>query len=186
MPATKRALVPLAAGFEEIEALTVVDILRRAGVEVVVAGVAPGIVTGRSGISVQPDVGLDDALADPAFDLVALPGGMPGSTTLRDDPRIVSALRRTHEGGGWVAAICAAPIALARAGLLEGREATCPPGMSAELPDAARNEARVVISGRVVTSRAPGTAMEFAFELVRLLAGDAAVAEVNSGVLAAL
>jgi 4-methyl-5(b-hydroxyethyl)-thiazole monophosphate biosynthesis len=181
----KRALVPLAAGFEEIEALTVVDILRRAGVEVVTAGLAPGLVTGRSGISVAPDAALDDALAGPAFDLIALPGGMPGSTTLRDDSRIISALRVTHERGGWVAAICAAPIALARAGLLDGREATCHPGMSAELPAAARNEARVVICGRVVTSRAPGTAMEFAFALVRILCGEAAAAEINTGVLAA-
>jgi protein deglycase len=182
----KRVLVPLAGGFEEIEALTIVDILRRADVEVVVAGLAPGLVTGRSGISVAPDVALDDALEGPAFDLVALPGGMPGATTLRDDPRIIAALGITHRRGGWVAAICAAPIALERAGLLDGREATCHPGMSAELPEAARNEDRVVISGRVVTSRAPGTAMELAFALVRILCGEAKAAEINNGVLAAL
>jgi 4-methyl-5(b-hydroxyethyl)-thiazole monophosphate biosynthesis len=182
----KRVLVPLAEGFEEIEALTIVDILRRAGVEVVTAGLAPGLVTGRSGITLKPDTTLDDALAGPAFDLVALPGGMPGSTILRDDPRIISALKGAHERGGWVAAICAAPIALARAGLLEGRDATCHPGMVAELPDAARNDAHVVISDRVVTSRAPGTAMEVVFALVRILCGEAAAAEVNTGVLAAL
>ncbi|MCK9461702.1 MAG: DJ-1/PfpI family protein [Proteobacteria bacterium] len=186
MPMPKRALVPLAAGFEEIEAFTIVDILRRAGVEVVVAGVAPGLVTGRSGIAVRPDRELDGAAAGPAFDLVFLPGGMPGSTTLRDDPRIISILQRAHDGGGWVAAICAAPIALERAGLLAGREATCHPGMAEELPGPSRNEARVVISGRVVTSRAPGTAMELAFALVRILRGDAKAAEVNTGVLAAL
>jgi len=182
----KRTLVPLAAGFEEIEAITVIDILRRAGVEVVVAATAPGPVIGRSGIRVQPDAELDDALAGPPFDLLFLPGGMPGSTTLRDDPRIISALRRVHGDGGLVAAICAAPIALARAGLLAGREATCHPGMSAELPAAARNAARVVVSDRVVTSRAAGTAMALAFELVRLLCGAPAAAEVNTGVLAAL
>jgi len=181
-----RALVPLAGGFEEIEALTAVDILRRAGIEVITAGLAPGLVTGRSGIAVRPDADLDDALRGPAFDLLYLPGGMPGSTTLRDDPRIISALRRVHGDGGLVAAICAAPIALARAGLLAGREATCHPGMSAELPAAARNAARVVVSDRVVTSRAAGTAMALAFELVRLLCGAPAAAEVNTGVLAAL
>jgi len=181
----KRVLVPLAAGFEEIEALTVVDILRRAGVVVITAGLAPGLVTGRSGIAVKPDLGLDDALKGSAFDLVALPGGMPASATLRDDPRIISALQRTHESGGWVAAICAAPIALQRAGLLDGREATCHPGMAAELPEAAHNAKRVVASDRVLTSRAPGTAMEFAFAIVRILCGDAMVAEVDAGVLAA-
>jgi len=186
MSTPKRALVPLAAGFEEIEALTVVDILRRGDVEVVTAGLEPGLVTGRSGISVKPDAALDDALAGPAFDLVALPGGMPGSRTLRDDPRIISVLRRTHASGGWVAAICAAPIALERAGLLAGREATCHPGMAEELPEPSRDERRVVISGRVVTSRAPGTAMELAFALVRVLCGDAKAAEINTGVLAAL
>ena len=185
MSKPKRVLVPLAAGFEEIEAITIVDILRRAGVEVVVAGLAPGLVVGRSGISVKPDVALADALAGPGFDMIALPGGMPGSTTLRDDPRIISALRRTHDGGGWAAAICAAPIALERAGLLEAREATCHPGMAGELPRAARNEARVVISDRVVTSRAPGTAMELAFALVRILCGGDKAAEVDAGVLGA-
>jgi protein deglycase len=184
MPTPKRALVPLAAGFEEIEAITIIDILRRAGVEVVVAGVAPGLVTGRSGVAVRPDVPLDDALGGPAFDLIALPGGMPGSTTLRDDPRIIAALAGTHERGGWVAAICAAPIALERAGLLDGRDATCHPGMVEELPRAARNEARVVVDGRVVTSRAPGTAMELAYALVRILCGEAKADEVDAGVLA--
>ena len=181
----KRALVPLAGGFEEIEALTAVDILRRAGVEVIVAGLAPGLVTGRSGIRVQPDAALDDALAGAPFDLLYLPGGMPGSTTLRDDPRIVAAIRRTHGEGGVVAAICAAPIAIARAGLLDERAATCHPSMAAELPAAARNPARVVVSDRIVTSKAAGTAMELAFALVRLLCGEAAAAEINEGVLAA-
>jgi 4-methyl-5(b-hydroxyethyl)-thiazole monophosphate biosynthesis len=183
MPTPKRALVPLAAGFEEIEAITIVDVLRRAGIEVVVAGLAPGLVVGRSGIPVAPDALLDAALAGPPFDLVALPGGMPASATLRDDPRIATALRRTHAAGGFAAAICAAPIALERAGLLAGRPATCHPGMAADLPDAAANPARVVIADRVVTSKGPGTAMELAFALVRALCGDAAVAEVDAGVL---
>jgi 4-methyl-5(b-hydroxyethyl)-thiazole monophosphate biosynthesis len=170
MSMPKRVLVPLAAGFEEIEAITVIDILRRAGVEVVVAGLLPGLVAGRSGIPVKPDVALDDVLKGPAFDMIALPGGMPASLALRDDPRIAAALIRTHEEGGYVAAICAAPIALERAGLLAGRKATCHPGMAEELSGPSHNADRVVISGRVVTSRAPGTAMD----------------EVNAGVLAAL
>jgi protein deglycase len=184
---SKRVLVPLAEGFEEIEAVTVIDILRRAGIEVVVADLAAQrVVKGRSGITVRADVSWDAALAGGPFDAVVLPGGLPNAFTLRDDPRVLAAVKRTFDEGGIAAAICAAPVALERAGLLEGRDATCHPGMTAELPAPSRNESRVVVDGRVVTSRAPGTAMEFAFALVRLLAGDAAVAEVNAGVLAAL
>jgi protein deglycase len=184
---SKRVLVPIAEGFEEIEAVTVIDILRRAKIEVVVAGViANAVVKGRSGIAVQVDISLDEALAGLPFDAVVLPGGMPNAFTLRDDPRVVAAASDVFEKGGIAAAICAAPVALERAGLLEGRAATCHPGMEKELPAASRNDARVVVDGRVVTSKGPGTAMEFAFALVRLLAGDAEVSKVNAGVLAAL
>lgn len=183
----KRVLVPLAEGFEEIEAVTVIDILRRAGIEVVVADLgAQRAVKGRSGISVRADVSWDTALAGGPFDAVVLPGGLPNAFTLRDDPRVQAALKRTFGAGGVVAAICAAPVALERAGLLGGEDATCHPGMAEELPGPARNPARVAVGGRVVTSKGPGTAMEFAFALVRLLAGEGAVAEVNAGVLAAL
>ena len=184
---TKRVLVPIAEGFEEIEAVTVIDILRRAGVEVVIADLgAQRIVKGRSGISVRADVSWDTALGGAPFDAVVLPGGLPNAFTLRDDPRVLAVLKATFQEGGVAAAICAAPVALERAGLLDGRNATCHPGMTAELPDAARNAARVAVDGRVVTSKGPGTAMEFAFALVRVLCGEGAVAEVNAGVLAAL
>jgi 4-methyl-5(b-hydroxyethyl)-thiazole monophosphate biosynthesis len=180
-----RVLVPLADGFEEIEAFTVVDILRRAGADVVTAGVeGKDSVTGRSSITAIPDTTLDRALDGEDFDLVVLPGGLPAAFTLRDDPRIVTALGRTAASGGRVAAICAAPVALERAGLLDGVEHTSHPTLRDQLPLESYSEKRVVTTGRIVTSRAAGTAMEFAFTLVRELFGEEKVREVNQGVLA--
>jgi len=182
----KRVLVPVSRGFEEIEAITIVDILRRAGAEVVLAGVDGDRVTGRSGITVVPDTSLDDALEKRPYDMIVLPGGLPNAHTLRDDPRIIAGLRRTLAEGGRVGAICAAPLALERAGLLEGRLATSTPGAEKDLVSATYSTDRVVISGPVATSRSAGTAMEFAFALVGELFGGDKVDEVNSGVLARL
>jgi 4-methyl-5(b-hydroxyethyl)-thiazole monophosphate biosynthesis len=184
---TKKVLVPLSKGFEEIEALTAVDILRRAGATVVVAGCeGAGAVEGRSKIQVVPDKGLDEALAEAPYDLIALPGGLPNAYTLRDDPRLQGALKAHAESGGLVAAICAAPVALAEAGLLEGKSKTSHPAVKAEMPSEGYREERVVVDGQVITSRGPGTAMEFAFALVRALFGEDKVAEVNAPVFARL
>ncbi len=182
---TKRVLVPVSTGFEEIEAMTVVDILRRAGAEVVVAGVDGDRVTGRSNITIIPDTDLDAALEGAPYDLMVLPGGLPNAYTLRDDPRIIRGLTQTASAGR-VAAICAAPVALERAGLLEDRPATSFPAMEKELVSARYSTERVVVSGRITTSRSAGTAMEFAFALVRELFGEEKAAEVNRGVLARL
>jgi 4-methyl-5(b-hydroxyethyl)-thiazole monophosphate biosynthesis len=181
---TKRVLVPLASGFEETEAVTVVDILRRGQIEVVTAGLEPGPVTGRSNITVTPDTTLDEALAGPAFDAIVLPGGLPGAEILRDDPRVIDALSKILVRGGLAGAICAAPIALERAGVLDGRTYTSHPSFEDKLPTAGYSQDRVAKSERVVTSRGPGTAMEFAFELLLELGGEDAVREVNQGVLA--
>ena len=182
---TKRVLVPIAEGFEEIEAITVIDILRRAGAEVVVAGLKTGPVVGRSQIAVEPDCTLDDALATGAFQVIALPGGRGGTFALRDDPRIIDALRQNHAAGQLNAAICAAPLVLKKAGLLEQKAFTSHPSMKDELNGPNYDDhSRVVCSENLVTSRGPGTAMEFAFELVRQLFGPAKAEEVNAGVLA--
>jgi len=183
---TKRVLVPLANGFEETEAVTVVDILRRGAIEVVTAGLEPGPITGRSNITVTPDKSLDEALTGPAFDAIVLPGGLPGAEILRDDPRVIDALSMILDQGGLAGAICAAPIALDRAGVLGGRTYTSHPSFEGELPTEGYSQERVAKSKRVITSRGPGTAMEFAFELLRELGGDDAVREVNQGVLAKL
>jgi 4-methyl-5(b-hydroxyethyl)-thiazole monophosphate biosynthesis len=181
----KRALVPLAEGFEEIEAVAVIDVLRRAGVNVVVAGLAGrGPVTGRSSLAVVPDTDLDAALGGDPFDAIVLPGGMDGTLALRDDPRIIAALTAAAGRGAITAAICAAPLVLERAGLLGGAPFTSHPGVAANFGGGDYREDRVVVSGNVVTSRAPGTAIEFALELARMLRGPEVAGRVAADILA--
>jgi len=169
-----RVLVPLAQGCEELEAVTIIDILRRAGVEVVTAGLDARPVTAAHGTGLAPDTTLDRALSQ-SFDMVVLPGGLPGSTHLAEDPRILRLVQDMARAGKYTAAICAAPTVLAKAGVLAGKRATSYPGFleGMELSDVRVENAAVVVDGKVVTSRGPGTAMDFALELVRLLAGDA-------------
>jgi DJ-1 family protein len=165
-----KVLVPLAQGCEEIEAVTIIDILRRAGIEVVAAGLAEGPVKASRGVMLVPDATLDDALKQD-FDLIALPGGMPGMTHLKNDPRILGLLKAMAEAGKYTTAICASPAVLAEAGLLKGKRATSYPGFLDNVPEVAQDSAPVVRDGKVVTSRGPGTAMDFALELVEILAG---------------
>lgn len=168
-----RVLVPLATGFEEIEAVTVIDILRRAGIDVVVASLEPGPVQGSHGITIAADQDLSTVM-DQHFDMVALPGGMPGAANLQRDPRIISLLQSTAGHGGAIAAICAAPMVLAAAGLLQGYRATSYPGFldSAAAQGTVISNEAVVSDGNRVTSRGPGTAMDFALALVENLLGS--------------
>ena len=165
-----RVLVPLADGCEELEAVTIIDILRRAGIEVVAAGLKPGPVTASRGVILMPDATLDEALRQ-EFDLVALPGGKAGMEGLRADPRIIALLQRYAAAGRYTAAICAAPAVLAQAGLLAGRRATSYPGFLDAVEGVDLREDPVVQDDRVITSRGPGTAMDFALALVEELAG---------------
>jgi protein deglycase len=167
-----RVLVPLAQGFEEIEAVTVVDLLRRAGIEVHTASLDGPQVTGSHGIAVQADIALDAAVASD-YDMIVLPGGMPGAEHLKNDPRVVSLLRRFAADDRYTAAICAAPSVLAHAGLLDERAATSFPGFLTvdSAPGIRLREDPVVVDGKVVTSRGAGTAMEFGLALVELLEG---------------
>jgi 4-methyl-5(b-hydroxyethyl)-thiazole monophosphate biosynthesis len=175
----KRVLVPLAEGFEELEAVTVIDILRRAGIEVVVASLAESPVTGSHGIRVAADTPLA-ALVEQDFDMIALPGGMPGAEHLKKDARIAELARRLHAKGRPVAAICAAPMVLAAAGLLDGRRATSYPGFLADAAKATVVDEAVVVDGGVITSRGPGTALDFALQLVETLEGRAARQAIES------
>jgi len=165
-----RVLVPLAPGFDEIEAITIIDLLRRAEIEVVVAGTDPGPIAGSHQIVIYPDTALD-AVLDVTFDLVVLPGGGEGTANLRRDRRVIDLVQRQAAGGRYVAAICAAPTVLADAGLLAHTPVTSYPSYRPHFPSSQYREDRVVVSDRVITSRGPGTALEFSLALVELLAG---------------
>ena len=180
---SKTVLVPLADGFEEIEAVTVIDVLRRADLEVVTAGIGdPSVARGAHGIDVVPDVGIGD-VDGPAIDMIVLPGGMPGAAALQSDPRVQSLIEAVHERGGWTCAICAAPMALGPSGVTAGRTVTSYPGFGERFEHGTYLEERVVVDGRVVTSRSPGTAMEFALTLVEKLVGPEKAGELSRTML---
>ena len=166
-------LVPLAQGCEELEAVTIIDLLVRAGIEVVSAGLEAGPVTASRGVVLLPQMTLEEALQRD-FDMVVLPGGMPGAANLDNDPRLHELLRRMADSGKFTAAICAAPRVLAHAGLLSGRKATSYPGHldTMNLPDVEYRQEAVVQDGKVITSRGPGTAMDFALALIEQLVGQ--------------
>ena len=175
-------LVPLAQGCEELEAVTVVDLLRRAGIEVVTAGLDAQPVTASRGMTLLPDMTLEMALQQ-RFDMVVLPGGLPGADHLGDDPRVIRLLQEMAASDAYTAAICAAPRVLARAGLLDGKRATSYPGaLDIEtVPGIEYLETAVVTDGRVITSRGPGTAMDFALVLIETLVGKTTRDEVEAG-----
>lgn len=175
-------LVPLAQGMEELEAVTVIDLLRRAGIEVVTAGLDAGPVKGSRGTVLLPDTTLDTALQR-EYDMLVLPGGQPGATHLEQDPRIIALVKKMAEDNRFTAAICAAPKVLARAGVLEGKRATSFPGAldPAQWPRVQLENRAVVTDGKVITSRGPGTAMDFALELIGLLAGKEKRDQVEAG-----
>ncbi len=181
----KKVLVPLAPGFEEIEAITVIDILRRAGVQVTAAGTVAGPIIASRQTRHLADCTLDEVRADD-FDMLVLPGGQPGTNNLRADPRIRQIIEVLRAKQRPVAAICAAPTVLSASGVLAGRTVTSHPSVRDALTAARYSDDRVVVDGPVITSRAAGTAMEFAFKLVEILCSPAKVAEVNQGVLARL
>jgi len=179
----KSAVVFLATGFEEIEAVTVIDVLRRAGVRVWTAGLQPGLITGSHDITIRPDTTIEE-VSPASVDMVVLPGGLPGTFHLRDDLRVRDFLREMHRAGKYTCAICAAPLVLMAAGIAAGRRLTSHPVVRDDLRDADYREDRVVVDGELVTSRGAGTALEFSLELVRLLAGPDKAAEVAKQVLA--
>lgn len=164
-------LIPLAQGCEELEAVTLIDLLRRAGIETVTAGLEPGPVTCSRRTVIVPDTTLDEAMKRD-FDMLVLPGGQPGATHLEQDPRVIELLKTMAAAGKYTAAICAAPKVLAVAGLLQGRQATSYPGaLDTAGPGIDYLNRTVVQDGRILTSRGPGTAMDFALALIQVLAG---------------
>lgn len=168
----KKVAVILANGFEEIEALTPVDVLRRASMECDMVGLTSLEVEGSHGIKVQADKVFDGDLS--AYDMVVLPGGMPGSVNLRDHTGLIAALQAVAEQDKYVAAICAAPIVLEKAELLKDRRYTCYPGQEETILSGQHMTETVVVDGNIVTSQGAGTALGFAYRLVDLLGGDGA------------
>lgn len=179
---SKRVLCLLFPGFEEIETVAPIDLLRRAGVEVVVASLmGEKVVTGRSDIPIQADANLSD-VANQTFDLLLIPGG-PGIKAVRADGQAARLAREFASAGKPVAAICAAPTVLKDAGVLAGKRFTSHSGVVAELPESLQQE-RVVEDGNVITSRGAATAVDFGLALVRRLCGEAKAAEVAKGIMA--
>lgn len=161
-----------------------IDLLRRAGIDVRVAGTESGAIEGAHGVRIVPDLTLSDTLdTGHVFDMIALPGGWPGSEHLKNDTRLRSTLKEHSRMGKYVAAICAAPIALAEAGLLAGRRATSYPGFVEKMGDIRFSEDPVVIDENIITSRGPGTAMDFSLALIELLRGRAAREELEAGLM---
>jgi 4-methyl-5(b-hydroxyethyl)-thiazole monophosphate biosynthesis len=173
-------LVPLAEGFEEIEAMTVVDVLRRAGIKVTTAGLPGTIVEGSRNVKVLTDTKLDSIVVKD-YDALVLVGGSPGYSNLSKSGKVMKIIGEYHRDGKLVAAICGAPTVLAEAGILTNIKATVYPGLEKYLPKP-RND-RVIEAGNVITSQGPGTAMEFALSIVEHLAGKETMKNVKEQLL---
>ena len=175
---SKTALVAVADGTEELEAVTIIDVLRRAKAEVTVVSVAGLNITASRGVKLVADCVIDDC-KQKTYDLIALPGGLPGAEHLRDCKTLIEMLKKQKQSGRLYAAICASPaVALTPHGLLDDKAATGYPSTADKLPNQAKASQRVVVDGNCITSQGPGTALEFSIELVRQLSGDAKAQEV--------
>ena len=172
----------LGKGFEEAEALVPCDLLRRAGVEVRLAGIGGLEIQGSHGITVRADcVAEETDLSD--AELLILPGGLGGVASIRASETVLSAVRALHEKGRFIAAICAAPTVLAGLGITEGKKATCYPGMEHEMGSASMQDAPVVQDGKLITGRAAGASFDFALALITALRGEEAAKKVAAGVV---
>ncbi|MBE6690378.1 MAG: DJ-1/PfpI family protein [Ruminococcaceae bacterium] len=166
----------LANGFEEVEALAPLDLLRRAGLEVTTVGIGGDVIRGAHGITVHADIP-DGLFADAKPDMIILPGGMPGAKNL-DESRVVdAALKAAVRNNAYLAAICAAPMILGHRGLLEGKHATCYPGFEQELKGAILSPEKVVVDGRIITAAGMGVAIDFGLELIEQFTGDTYLAD---------
>ncbi len=180
---SKKILILLADGFEEIEAITIIDVLRRAEFHVTTAGVSGKMIAGAHGLKVEADIELSKYKDTP--DAVILPGGMPGSKNLGESPLAAEIIKKVHSQKKIIGAICAAPaLALAKHGILEGKKATCYPGFEQHFGSGVKfSSDRVVIDGNVITSRGPGSALEFALELVNQLGEPKKAEALREGML---
>ncbi len=175
----KSILVPIADGTEELEAVTIIDILRRAGTNVIVAGIDKHLVTASRGVRLMADSLITDCNGE-VFDMIVLPGGMPGAEHLRDSVLLTEMLKKQESNSRWIAAICASPVVvLQHHGLLENRKATCHPARKKDLLNQEAADLSVVVDGNCITGRGPGTAIEFSLKLVEVLYGKKKMLEVS-------
>ncbi len=178
-------IVFLAGGFEEVEALTVVDYLRRVKaitVEMVAIGQTLQV-SGSHGIEVRADRHIDDLAKGDFYQAVVIPGGMPGARNLRDDQRVITIVEEMNEAGMLVAAICAGPIVLEKAKVIDGKKVTSYPGFEKDLPNSIYEEDAVVRDGNIITARGPAKAVDFALEIVRALVGEKEVQALREEIL---
>eukprot|EP00027_Filamoeba_sp_ATCC50430_P010576 CAMPEP_0168563536 /NCGR_PEP_ID=MMETSP0413-20121227/12727_1 /TAXON_ID=136452 /ORGANISM="Filamoeba nolandi, Strain NC-AS-23-1" /LENGTH=191 /DNA_ID=CAMNT_0008595073 /DNA_START=99 /DNA_END=674 /DNA_ORIENTATION=- len=182
----KTVLVPIANGSEEIEAVSIIDTLRRAQAEVTVASVEKQLnVVCSRGVKIEADALITDCIGK-NYDLIVLPGGMPGATNLKENPQLKELLQNQKQQNKLYGAICAAPaVVLQNHGLLDGKNATCHPNFVKDLTNSSKADSRVVVDGNVVTSRAPGTSLEFALTLVEILYGKETAKKVAEPMLVA-
>lgn len=179
-----KVLIPLAEGFEEIEAVTVIDLLRRADINAVTAALKKNPVTGAHDISVTADILLDNLIADNVnFGAIILPGGMPGSANLKNDPRIITIIKQINKAGGLTAALCAAPIVLSEAGILQGKKFTCYPGYEDEITEGIYTNENVVSDGPVITGKGAGPAALFALAVVEFLKGRKTAEKIKNQIM---
>jgi len=178
-----KIIIPLATGFEEIEAVSIIDICRRANIEVIIAGVDDVTVTGANGITIVTQISIE-AISSKSIDMIVLPGGAEGTNILASNKTVQSLLKEFKKKDKFISAICAAPYALHKAGVLN-QNYTCYPSFEKNIRAKGYEEASdIVIDGKVLTSRGPGTAMCFALEIVKILTNDHTYISVKNGLLA--
>lgn len=178
-----KVLVFLADGFEEVEALTVVNYLRRASIEVDTVSIGEKAVKGAHDIIVTADKLLSEVDSVAMYDAVVIPGGIPGATNLRDNDRVIEIVKSLDKEDKLLAAICAGPIVLQKAGVIKDKDVTSYPGFEDELPDCNYMEASVVKDGNIITSRGPALAVDFAIEIISYLSEDRKIKEFKKGIL---
>lgn len=181
----KKILVFLAEGFEEIEAVTCIDVLRRADIEVITVSLNNIDVKGSHNIIVRADKTIKEIEANEVNKLngVILPGGMPGASNLRDNEKVINIVKQLSEGGQLVAAICAAPIVLEKAGVISGKNATSYPGFNTQMSSCNYRNDRIIIDGNIITGKGPGVAMEFSLAVVEYLMGENRASELREGMI---
>jgi 4-methyl-5(b-hydroxyethyl)-thiazole monophosphate biosynthesis len=177
-----KAAVILANGFEEVEAITPADFLNRAGIDVVLAGIGGTVIKGAHGISINAGCEIEETPKD--IDCIIVPGGSVGAENIANSKEAISLIREMFGKGKLVAAICAAPaIVLQKTGIIKGKKVTCFPGLENNFKDCTFTEERVVVDGNIVTSRAAGTAAEFALTIIEILSGKKTAEKIRTGTL---